>query len=519
MDNINSVNNEGIDLLKRILSRSDNKSKVKVNIDNLETIVNMKFKRILENTSLVPLKFFLDLQNLNSDLKELSIYPRIFGKTLIGVGGCFSSGKSNFINSILEERLLPVDTVVTTSFPTYIVNSEYNKNILLTTFNEMLEIDKLEMKSLSHKFYEEYDIDLSSVVDKIFVENNSFRYENIALLDTPGYNSDSSNGQKDIEISYNQLSRLKYIIWVIDINNGGLRNDDIDFIKSLGDDKEIFFIINKADTIVNDEERKSVYKHIENQILSEKINCLGISLYCSKLKKSKSIPNNYFGKDIKDVLSEINTFYSINFLENIGNRFKDIILEIDAILADIEKKSIKISKLLNDYDVLTYKLKDDYTTNYSNEDTIEIINNENSKKTIIETLKKEVNNFIVEYVRELQLLFENIEIEFQLEEGSLSNYRENIELENIRIKNYLKDNMSRKIYFKKNENTRSYNKVISKTNDLRNNLILNNRDNHSIVSNNNEVLRNEPKAKKKNLKQELSKINYINELKKMNENN
>mgnify|MGYP000920688300 CR=1 FL=1 len=278
----------------------------------------------------------------------------------------------------------------------------------------MLEVDKLDLKKLSHRFYEEYGVHLSTVVDKIFIENNSFDYENLALLDTPGYNADSDSGKKDMEISYSQLRRVKYIIWIIDINNGGLRNDDLDFINSLGKDKEIFFVINKADTVSDEKARYDVYQHIQNQIENEKFNSLGVALYSSRSSKNKE-KKTYPGNDVKKFLAQINNLENINFLEDIGNRFKEIISKIDKILADSQNKSDKLISTVNQYDAAMYKL-DDYSKKYSSEDLIKIIKEEKEKKENIVELEKLVNDFIIEYVNELQDLFKNISEKFTITE-------------------------------------------------------------------------------------------------------
>ena len=507
MEENNLVNYEGIDLLIKILNKSDKDNKVKKNIENLDNIVNTKFKKLLNFSNILPANIFFDIQNLNLDLKEFSIYPKIFGKNIIGVGGCFSSGKSAFINSILEERILPIDTIITTSFPTYILNETINRNILLTSFQEMLEVDKLDLKKLSHRFYEEYGVHLSTVVDKIFIENNSFDYENLALLDTPGYNADSDSGKKDMEISYSQLRRLKYIIWIIDINNGGLRNDDLDFINSLGKDKEIFFVINKADTISDEKARYDVYQHIQNQIENEKFNSLGVALYSSRSTKNKE-KRTYPGNDVKKFLAQINDLKNINFLEDIGNRFKRIINEIDKILADSQNKSDKLINTVNQYDAAMYKL-DEYSKKYSSEHLIKIINDEKEKKGNIRELEKLVNDFIIEYVNELQDLFKNIETEFELGRGKLSNYIKNINLENIRVKleasktgDFIKVSSREKqketfTFEKKQE------KITPKAEE-------------NIQSNIN-IVKNEEKSitKKKLIKQELSRDKFITELKKI----
>mgnify|MGYP003083345092 CR=1 FL=1 len=507
MEENNLVNYEGIDLLIKILNKSDKDNKVKKNIENLDNIVNTKFKKLLNFSNILPANIFFDVQNLNLDLKEFSIYPKIFGKNIIGVGGCFSSGKSAFINSILEERILPIDTIITTSFPTYILNETINRNILLTSFQEMLEVDKLDLKKLSHRFYEEYGVHLSTVVDKIFIENNSFDYENLALLDTPGYNADSDSGKKDMEISYSQLRRVKYIIWIIDINNGGLRNDDLDFINSLGKDKEIFFVINKADTVSDEKARYDVYQHIQNQIENEKFNSLGVALYSSRTSKNKE-KRTYPGNDVRKFLAQINALKNINFLEDIGNRFKKIINEIDKILADSQDRSDKLISTVNQYDAAMYKLEE-YSKKYSSDDLIKIINDEKEKKGNIRELEKLVNDFIIEYVNELQDLFKNIETEFELGKGKLSNYIKNINLENIRVK-------------LEASKTGDFIKVSSAENQ-KNNFVFEERQEkispkiEEKAQSNINIVKNEEKSipKKKVIKQELSKDKFIIELKKI----
>ena len=80
MEENNLVNYEGIDLLIKILNKSDKDNKVKKNIENLDNIVNTKFKKLLNFSNILPANIFFDVQNLNLDLKEFSIYPKIFGK-------------------------------------------------------------------------------------------------------------------------------------------------------------------------------------------------------------------------------------------------------------------------------------------------------------------------------------------------------------------------------------------------------------------------------------------------------
>ena len=203
---------------------------------------------------------------------------------------------------------------------------------------------------------------------------------------------------------------------------------------------------------------------------------------------------------------------NINFLEDIGNRFKEIISKIDKILADSQNKSDKLINTVNQYDAAMYKL-DDYSKKYSSEDLIKIIKEEEEKKENIVELEKLVNDFIIEYVNELQDLFKNIETEFELGKGKLSNYIKNINLENIRVKlDPSKIGSFIKVSFEENKKN---NIVIEESQEK-----FNQKSEVKTVNKENTILNTEKNIpKKKIVKQELSKDKFIRELKKLFEEN
>lgn len=429
---VRKLEDKKLDLLINILKESADGSKLKNSIERLETLVGNKFVEILKKAGVIPIDLFFDLQNINSDLKEFALFPPIFDKTIIGIGGCFSSGKSAFINSILEEKLLPTNTVITTSFPTYIMNGKTNRNIVLNSFQGRLQVVKDELKKLSHSFYDEYGIHLSHIVDRIFIENNLFRYKNLALLDTPGFSADGDGGEKDREIAYSQLRRVEYVIWLSDIATGGLKEDEIEFIKSLGENKKIFFVINKADTNTSPQERKEIYEHLKEQIEDENFKSEGLCLYSSQERKV------YAGDDINKFLTRINESSNFNFLENIAKVFKATINLIDSILIfnietnkDNKNSFIELDKLSRRLkEILKEEYKKEYDEGVGGESIVEI------EKTIsiLNSVQKEMNTFILDYADNLQEIFENIEDEFSLREGSLSRDKNITELKNLRVK-------------------------------------------------------------------------------------
>lgn len=424
---VRKLEDKKLDLLINILKESAGGSKLKNSIERLETLVGNKFVEILKKARVIPIDSFFDFQNINSDLKEFAIFPPIFDKTIIGIGGCFSSGKSAFINSILEEKLLPTNTVITTSFPTYIMNGKINRNIVLNSFQGRLQVVKDELKKLSHSFYDEYGIHLSHIVDRIFIENNLFKYENLALLDTPGFSADGEGGEKDREIAHTQLRRVEYVIWLSDIATGGLKEDEIEFIRSLGENKRIFFVINKSDINTSYEERKEIYEHIKEQIEDENFNSEGLCLYSSQERKV------YSGDDINKFLKKVDDSSNFNFLENIAKVFKDTINSIDSILiSNIETNKDNKNSFI-ELDKLSRKLKEMLKEEYDegmSESVLEI----DKTISILNSVQKEMNIFILDYVENLQEIFENIEDEFSLRKGRFSRDKKLIELENLRVK-------------------------------------------------------------------------------------
>ena len=46
----------------------------------------------------------LKLQSIEKELELITIYPNLYQKSVIAIGGGFSSGKSSFINSLIIDK-------------------------------------------------------------------------------------------------------------------------------------------------------------------------------------------------------------------------------------------------------------------------------------------------------------------------------------------------------------------------------------------------------------------------------
>lgn len=120
---------------------------------------------------------------------RLVLSPAIRTKTVIGLGGCFSSGKSSLVNAILSRRLLPTEIVPTTACPTYVVKDTEERVILCNRFFTRSSLSLGVLPQLTHGYYatgeeEEQPQDLSHLVRDLCVCVPNFPYSNLALLDT-----------------------------------------------------------------------------------------------------------------------------------------------------------------------------------------------------------------------------------------------------------------------------------------------------------------------------------------------
>ena len=171
-------------------------------------------------------------------------------KSVIGIGGKFSAGKSKFINALLNNDILPEDQTPTTSIATYIVRG-LNEDVRAYTYNDQdIPLDMQAAQALTHAFYKKYGLGFSQFINNLVVNVTGFPYSKVALLDTPGY-SKSDSGMKrsvsDAEKAYTQLKTVDFLIWLVDIENGVIQQPDIDFIRTLKIRNPVLIVFNKAD--------------------------------------------------------------------------------------------------------------------------------------------------------------------------------------------------------------------------------------------------------------------------------
>ena len=169
-----------LNLISKIIgSKIENRRETYI-INELINMIEYECLNLLEN---IPIT---NKAMIQSQLEQISIkllnykkYYFLYSRNVVGVGGRFSSGKSKFINSILntDSILLPEDQNPTTAIPTYIIKG-LKENLILFTFDRRkVELDFEVLPALTHRMYDQYKIGFSEFIDSLFITKPNIRSE------------------------------------------------------------------------------------------------------------------------------------------------------------------------------------------------------------------------------------------------------------------------------------------------------------------------------------------------------
>lgn len=187
-------------------------------------------------------------------LREFCAFPALANKLVVAFGGGFSAGKSSLINALLGQKLLVTEVDPTTSLPTYLLHGSSNQVSALNLFGHRVALSEEAFLSLTHDEALLYGSHISRLLRAAFITRTDFAWPNLALIDTPGYSKDQSNGQTgthsertDEHIARAQLNAAQAVVWVIDARQGCITEDDLAFLGSLQRSIPLFIAISRAD--------------------------------------------------------------------------------------------------------------------------------------------------------------------------------------------------------------------------------------------------------------------------------
>ena len=280
-----------INVIEPLNSNINNISKA---IDAFETETGLSLKeerRILK-------KINLD-DNLNSNYNHC---------IRISLAGSFSSGKSSFINSLLDSdcALAPVKDGATTRVVTRF------------TYGTKRKIFDKDNNELSLEEYQQKVVETKEGKNIFTIQAPAAFLKNIVLSDVPGFDS-GDNGNVDSAISQKENENADVIFYLVDGNEGPIKAPDIKelignenskgILNNSNKQKSLYVIITKMDLKLPSK-RDVIKKDTEKELNKSKINYDDVYLYSSENKFKMPKDKSFFEEQKKILCSRIHSLAS-----------------------------------------------------------------------------------------------------------------------------------------------------------------------------------------------------------------
>lgn len=307
----------------------------------------------------------LDLQAIQEQLHVLCSFPDIFNKTIVAIGGGFSSGKSSLLNEIIDDKNIKLATGVNpvTALPSYITNGDSNKIKIYSIFDGSVDIEPSLYEKMSHDFLKTFEFNLQDIVHSMAIETNLKGFDNLCFIDTPGYNPAQISDQTDADrnMSKEYLKKAGVLLWVIGVDaTGTIPTSDLEFLSDLlTDEQKLFIVLNKAD-LKTPSDMENIMGEVASKLEDYDIECEGIASYSSINKEEKPHQDSIslfeflkqedkeatVEKQIKDQLKSIFKRYTDAFkkdklhLEGISSKLASVKLDLFQNISDDCKGNI-----------------------------------------------------------------------------------------------------------------------------------------------------------------------------------
>ncbi|MCQ2619025.1 dynamin-like GTPase family protein [Helicobacter pylori] len=277
----NHHNTEGLkeryDLIVRILNAKTNNE----GLEEYQQILDNEFLDFASGVDSLKEKeiALLMLQEIQKGLQLVASYPSLFQKTMVAVGGGFSTGKSTFLNNLLGLKLkLPEGTNYTTAIPTYCLKG---KKEVLMGFSQNGGMVELPHLAFDHQFLKSLGFNLKEIMPFMLLSAPIVPFEFLCFIDTPGYNP-AKQGYTggDEQASKESLKHAQNILWFISCESGELHKDDLEFLQELYEEegKQVFIVLSRADRHTKSQ-LEEVAKQIKETLENNGIEFLGIGAY------------------------------------------------------------------------------------------------------------------------------------------------------------------------------------------------------------------------------------------------
>lgn len=286
-----------------------------------------------------------DLRLEVEQLREFCEFPDLTQKIIVGIGGSFSAGKSSLINAILDKKRLVTEVDPTTSLPTYLMQGDDDQITVVNHHAAHIDISQDEFLILTHSEKEKYGSSIGENLRVAFIKDAGFQWQNVALLDTPGYSSSEMehSARTDAKVARAQLNTAQLIVWVVAIDNGTISEEDLNFLSQLHNDIPKLIVISRADK-KQPEDVNAVVDAVRQSLASRELDVLDVVAVSAR--KNKDFP-------ITPVLDWLDTWNNMEqqeptfpkALDNALDRCFDLLLSQKQNYPTLEIESLVMSYL------------------------------------------------------------------------------------------------------------------------------------------------------------------------------
>jgi len=252
------------------------------------------------------------LKQLQTEMRLYANCPALHSRTIGAIGGGFSSGKSAFVNSLLDasagvklaEGITPI-----TAIPSYVLHDQEAVIRGISNKGAAFEIDSEIYKEISHELLKRLPF-LRDIMPYIFVSAPMVRddLEKLCFIDTPGYNPSAvDQAESDPETAREYIKDASFLIWMIGLDtNGTIPLSDLDFLSRLGfgesDARPLYVVASKAELKPRRDVEDIMDVFVEC-LEDSGMSCAGITAYSSSNREVISTR----GQGLFEFLAENNT--------------------------------------------------------------------------------------------------------------------------------------------------------------------------------------------------------------------
>jgi hypothetical protein len=264
-------------------------------IQNFYSLARNDFREFCNHEAAVnDIIAYQQFQQIIAEMRLFANCPALHSKTIGAVGGGFSSGKSAFINSLIDsgagvrlaEGIRPV-----TAIPSYVLRDDLAHIRGVNEKGGSFDIALETYHEISHEFLKSFSFNLKEIIPYIIVSAPMpERFGHLCFIDTPGYNpSVVGLAKNDLETAREYTKDARFLLWMVGLDaTGTIPQSDLDFLDRLefgkSEERPLYVIASKSE-LKSADDIKDILDTFEECLSDADLRHVGICAYSSRRGK------------------------------------------------------------------------------------------------------------------------------------------------------------------------------------------------------------------------------------------